>query len=148
MRRTLHALTSFWFVLAATGCYGTEIRSGSARPGAATHHHRQWFTVGGLVSLSEPAGDEWATRPARPTPAASSGSSDILLNVAIGVGSTAAGLAILRLGCGPQQLRHLRERDRGPGQLPPGQPDGEVPVPRRRERRPALIRRGCRAAGA
>jgi hypothetical protein len=80
-------------VLAATGCYATEIRSGTSRPGAATHQHRQWFTVGGLVSLSEPVGDECddaGTSYAR----SEVGFVDILLNVAIGVGSTAAGLAI------------------------------------------------------
>ena len=93
MRRTLHALAMFWFVLAATGCYATEIRSGSSRAGARTHQHRQWFTVGGLVSLSEPVGDECGddgTSYAR----SELGFVDILLNVAIGVGGAAAGIGI------------------------------------------------------
>jgi hypothetical protein len=54
--------TSTFFIgltLAATlgGCYATKIQSGTKRAGA-THSHRQWFTVAGLVPLSDEAGGE------------------------------------------------------------------------------------------
>ena len=44
-------------VLLSTGCYTTKVYS--ARPAASwKRSDRQWFTVGGLVDLSDPAGQE------------------------------------------------------------------------------------------
>jgi hypothetical protein len=77
--------------LLASACYTTKIKSGTPRPGGQWHQDRQWFTLGGLASLSPEAGDECDDGLAVAESRLSG--LDILLNVAIVAGSAAVGAA-------------------------------------------------------
>jgi hypothetical protein len=102
MRRTCTCTAwALLLVVAATGCYTTRIRSGTARSGEAVHERRQWFTVGGLVPLSSAAGGECG-EDGLSYADSRLGGIDILLNIAIGVGSSLVGVAICDDGADPE----------------------------------------------
>ena len=91
--RTCTAWALLLVVASATGCYATRIRSGTARSGEAVHERRQWFTAGGLVPLSSEAGAECGEDGVSYAESRVGGI-DILLNIAIGVGSSLVGVAV------------------------------------------------------
>lgn len=75
----------------AGGCFATKIQSGSKRPGA-THTHRQWFTLSGLVPLSGAAGSECGEGGVSYAESRQ-GVVDVLLSTAIAVGTASVGFA-------------------------------------------------------
>ena len=73
------------------GCYTTKVYTPTAAQGPE-HHDRQWFTIGGLVPLSEPTGQEC---PGGLSKAESKlAGIDILINIGLAVaGGIAGGVA-------------------------------------------------------
>jgi len=56
-RRMFLAISAVLALVFVAGCYTTKVYS-PAPPGAQTYDDRQWFLLGGLVGLSDPAGSE------------------------------------------------------------------------------------------
>jgi hypothetical protein len=86
----------------STGCYKTKVRSGPASARQPTHEDRQWFTMGGLVSLSDPAGRECGEDGLAYAETRLS-VIDILLDTAIFVGSGVAGTFACDDGADPSE---------------------------------------------
>jgi hypothetical protein len=94
MVRTL--LGSFAFVLvigSLAGCYRTSVRAVQTQPSGPEIEDRQWFTVGGLVRLSEPAGAECGAS-GLAYAESRMGGMDILINVGLALGGSILGTAI------------------------------------------------------
>lgn len=90
-----YCLGTFVLVMAAaltTGCYKTVVRSQAEPEPGPTHRARQWFTVGGLVSLSDPAGEECENGIARAE--SRMAPTDILINVGLGLAGSLMGAAV------------------------------------------------------
>lgn len=49
---------AFAMSLALSACFTTQIKAGQSRSVGPTHEDQQWFTLGGLVQLSDAAGQE------------------------------------------------------------------------------------------
>lgn len=80
-------------LVAATGCYKTEIRSPQTPREQAVHYDRQWFTIGGLVGLSGPAGDECGSRGIARSES-KMGGADILINLGLVVAGAVVGASV------------------------------------------------------
>lgn len=94
MHRTL--IGSFACVLVlgwVAGCYQTSVRAVQTRPAGPEIEDRQWFTVGGLVRLSDPAGAECGEN-GLAYAESRMGGMDILINVGLALGGTILGSAI------------------------------------------------------
>jgi hypothetical protein len=76
--------------LLLSGCYTTKVYTPAAAVGPE-HRDRQWFTLGGLVSLSDPAGQQCPGGVARAE--SELAVVDILINVGLAVVGGVAGVA-------------------------------------------------------
>lgn len=74
------------------GCYKTVVRSGAQAAGP-THDDRQWFTLFGLVGLSDPAGQECGPE-GLAYAESEMGGMDILINIGIALAGAAVGAAV------------------------------------------------------
>lgn len=79
------------FSLLLSGCYTTKVYTPAPASGPELQD-RQWFTIGGLVPLSEPTGEKCPGGLARAE--SKFGIVDILINVGLGVAGGVAGAAI------------------------------------------------------
>jgi hypothetical protein len=68
------------------GCFHTKTLS-QARPTYAEHEARQWFTIGGLVPLSQPAGEEECGPKGLAYSDSRMSGTDVLINIGIMFGS-------------------------------------------------------------
>jgi hypothetical protein len=84
----------------SSACYQTRVRSGTAV--GVTHEHRQWFTIGGFVDLSDPAGDECAEAGVAESDSRYGGT-DILINVGLSIVGGIAGAALCPLEDDPSR---------------------------------------------
>jgi hypothetical protein len=100
MQRT-HLQAGILVVVLATqlGCFTTRIHT-DAKPVGIPQEHRQWFTIGGLVSLSPPAGRECEGGLA--TAESSLGAVDVLIHVGLAVGGGLLGGAACASSTDPQ----------------------------------------------
>lgn len=62
MRRLASAAAICAIMIGSVGCYETVVRTPGARATGPTHQDRQWFTLGGLVRLSPPTGEQCDVR--------------------------------------------------------------------------------------
>lgn len=89
-----------WFlvaVLPCVGCYTTRIDVRPAlgvRASSEDLEHRQWFTVGGLVGLSGPAGDDCPHGVA--VAESETGTVDVLVSIGLTVAGAAVGAALCK----------------------------------------------------
>ncbi len=67
-------------LLLTTGCYSTKVYS-AARPTGMLYEERQWFTIGGLVPLSQPSGRECRSGFSRVE--SSMNATDVLINIGV-----------------------------------------------------------------
>ncbi len=80
------------FAVTSVACYNTKVQTGAA-PVGPTYQDRQWFTIGGLVGLSGPAGRECDADGLSRSESRMAGM-DILINIGLGIVGGAAGVAI------------------------------------------------------
>jgi hypothetical protein len=71
--------------LTSTSCHSTVVRSEGVQPVGPTYDDKQWFTLGGTVALSDPAGDECRGRELARTEAYES-ATDILTSIGLSLG--------------------------------------------------------------
>ncbi|HWO08721.1 MAG TPA: hypothetical protein VNN80_04555 [Polyangiaceae bacterium] len=79
------------FTLLLSGCYTTKVYTPAPASGPELQD-RQWFTIGGLVPLSEPTGEQCPGGLARAE--SKLGVVDILINIGLGVAGGVVGAAI------------------------------------------------------
>jgi hypothetical protein len=89
MRPSFCRVIAAFAVFALTaGCYTTKVVAPQATPGRQ-YDDRQWFTIGGLVPLSSPAGQQCSGGLATAESRFSGG--DFLINIALGLAGGLAG---------------------------------------------------------
>lgn len=79
--------------LVLSGCYTTKVYTPAAAQGPELHD-RQWFTIGGLVPLSEPTGQECPGGLSRAE--SKLGAVDVLINIGLAVAGGVAGGVMCR----------------------------------------------------
>lgn len=77
----------------SVGCYQTVVQTAPLSATAPIHQDRQWFTVGGLVGLSPPAGEECAGRGINYS-SSRMGGMDFLINVGLGLAGGLIGISV------------------------------------------------------
>jgi hypothetical protein len=94
----MYRILTGWFscllvVASLAGCFHTSVRPAQPVPAGPTTEARQWFTVGGLVGLSDAAGSECG---AAGLAFADSrmGGTDILINIGLTVAGSMLGTAV------------------------------------------------------
>jgi hypothetical protein len=92
MRRLVSSMLLGAFLLASQGCYQTVIRTGAPISGPS-YQDRQWFTIAGLVGLSEPAGQECGPQGLSYAESKMSGM-DVLINIGITLAGGIVGTAM------------------------------------------------------
>lgn len=86
----MHNSIGYWLLcfgcisLLGAGCHRTVVSSPGVIPTGIEHEQRQWFTVGGLVSLSAPAGEECG-RAGLAYAESQMTVTDVVINVAMGL---------------------------------------------------------------
>lgn len=96
-RTVLVLLATVVLVANGLGCYTTRVNTPADRSASATHEERQWFTVGGLVGLSDPAGEDCQHGLGKAQ--SKMAGMDILINIGLSVGGYIAG----SVGCSGDQ---------------------------------------------
>lgn len=79
----------------ATGCYRTAIRSPQAMAAGPEYQDRQWFTMAGLVNLSDPAGHQCPAGVASAT--SRMAAADIVIEGLLAVGGGVLGVSVCNL---------------------------------------------------
>ena len=101
--------------LAVAGCYQTQLSVASARPDAEVHEARQWFTVGGLVRISDPTGTQCGSSGASYVASGQSGT-----DVGVIVGLSLLGALVAPIACESiTEIREYAECVSGVTALPP-----------------------------
>ena len=95
----LRALALIVPLVLGSGCFNTRVVTGAPSDGIM-HNARQWFTVGGLVPLSDPAGPECADRGLARAESRLD-VVDALISIGIGVAGGLLGVAVCPLGANP-----------------------------------------------
>ena len=91
-RTTSFLLAAAMLSMLAGGCYRTKVQAAGTGASGPTHQERQWFTIAGLVSLSDAAGAECGPSGIARSESLMSGT-DILINVGLTVLGGLAGSA-------------------------------------------------------
>jgi hypothetical protein len=82
------------------GCYRTSVRAVQAAPSGPEVEERQWFTVGGLIGLSDAAGAECGAS-GLAYAESRMGGMDILINIGLALGGTILGTVVCDEGADP-----------------------------------------------
>ena len=84
LTKLAHAALSLLLLTGLTGCFQTKVHSPQASRSGQTHQDRQWFTLGGLIGISSPAGSECGTAGVARSES-KFGGTDILIDVGLSI---------------------------------------------------------------